>query len=172
MMLETLTVAQSNRGGLTEGSSYITQGSATLEGNLVSYTPYDEGVARWFAQVFLGTIGDYKAQFDPREPIGITNRSTPRENRVSFTRDLHPISYIYHGGSFRESLESDKSLNKPQILPTGVNITVSWEIRDESLRVSLVRKPRFTLEELLEGITEENRHGEVDFGPAVGGEVW
>lgn len=29
-----------------------------------------------------------------------------------------------------------------------------------------------TLEELLAGVTEENRHGEFDTGPAVGHEVW
>jgi antitoxin MazE len=29
-----------------------------------------------------------------------------------------------------------------------------------------------TLEELLSGITEENRHGEVEMGPAVGNEAW
>jgi antitoxin MazE len=32
------------------------------------------------------------------------------------------------------------------------------------------RKP--TLEELLQGITPENLHGEWETGPAVGGEVW
>jgi antitoxin MazE len=30
----------------------------------------------------------------------------------------------------------------------------------------------FTLDELLEGITEENIHGEWDTGPAVGRETW
>jgi antitoxin MazE len=29
-----------------------------------------------------------------------------------------------------------------------------------------------TLEELLAQVTDDNRHAEVDFGPAVGGEVW
>jgi antitoxin component of MazEF toxin-antitoxin module len=29
-----------------------------------------------------------------------------------------------------------------------------------------------TLEQLLEGITEENRHEEIDWGPPVGNEVW
>lgn len=35
-----------------------------------------------------------------------------------------------------------------------------------------VAEPEFTLEQLLAGITEENRHGEVDWGPAVGKEAW
>ena len=34
------------------------------------------------------------------------------------------------------------------------------------------RKPKFTLEELLQSVTEENLHGEVDFGKPVGKEVW
>lgn len=33
-------------------------------------------------------------------------------------------------------------------------------------------KPGTTLNELVAGITELNRHGEVDFGPAVGNEIW
>lgn len=33
-------------------------------------------------------------------------------------------------------------------------------------------EPHYTLEELLEGMTEEHVHGEVDWGPPVGREVW
>ena len=40
------------------------------------------------------------------------------------------------------------------------------------LVVTPVKKHRYTLDELVSGITDENRHGEVDFGPPVGGEVW
>ena len=35
-----------------------------------------------------------------------------------------------------------------------------------------VPDPAPTLEELLAGVTDENRHGEFDTGPAVGNEVW
>ena len=59
-----------------------------------------------------------------------------------------------------------------QQMGLAVDTAVSLEVRDGELKVGPVGKPRFTLEELLEGITEENRHGEVDSGPAVGGEVW
>lgn len=31
---------------------------------------------------------------------------------------------------------------------------------------------RYSLDELLAGITEDNRHGEIDSGPPVGREVW
>ncbi|MGI8469141.1 MAG: AbrB/MazE/SpoVT family DNA-binding domain-containing protein [Pyrinomonadaceae bacterium] len=34
------------------------------------------------------------------------------------------------------------------------------------------RKPRFTLEELLQSVTPENLHGEIDFGAPVGREVF
>ena len=33
-------------------------------------------------------------------------------------------------------------------------------------------RKRLTLEELVEGITDENRHEETDWGPPVGNEVW
>jgi len=34
------------------------------------------------------------------------------------------------------------------------------------------RRRRYNLENLIDGITEENRHPEVDWGPPVGNEVW
>ena len=38
--------------------------------------------------------------------------------------------------------------------------------------VLLAVPPESTLEQLLEGVTEENRHDEIDTGPAVGREAW
>lgn len=32
--------------------------------------------------------------------------------------------------------------------------------------------PDYALEELVKGITEDNRHDETDWGPSVGAEVW
>ncbi len=72
----------------------------------------------------------------------------------------------------------DKGLALPipqdlaQQMGLAADTAVSLEVRDGELKVGPVGKVRFTLEELLEEITEENRHGEVDTGPAVGGEVW
>ena len=40
------------------------------------------------------------------------------------------------------------------------------------LVVTPIDTPRYTLDELVSRITDENRHGEVDFGPPVGGEAW
>ncbi len=51
---------------------------------------------------------------------------------------------------------------------TLVNLTLS----EGKLVVAPVPKPAYTLEELLEGITPENLHGETDWGPPVGKEIW
>lgn len=50
--------------------------------------------------------------------------------------------------------------------------TVELSLRDNELVVALAGPPRSELERLLEGVTEHNRHGEVDTGRPVGGEVW
>lgn len=34
------------------------------------------------------------------------------------------------------------------------------------------RKRRYALDELVAGITPDNRHDEIDWGPTVGNEVW
>lgn len=34
------------------------------------------------------------------------------------------------------------------------------------------RRRRYALDELVAGITPDNRHDEIDWGPAVGNEVW
>jgi antitoxin MazE len=34
------------------------------------------------------------------------------------------------------------------------------------------KRRRYNLESLVNGITEENRHAEIDWGSPVGGEVW
>ncbi len=33
------------------------------------------------------------------------------------------------------------------------------------------KKKKYTLDELLKGVTKENLHGEIDFGPPVGNEI-
>ena len=49
--------------------------------------------------------------------------------------------------------------------------TVDVQIEDGHLLVTPIRRA-FTLDELVAGITEENRHDEIDWGAPVGGEVW
>jgi antitoxin MazE len=43
---------------------------------------------------------------------------------------------------------------------------------DGKLLVTPLPPPAVTLEELLQGVTPENLHREVDTGPAIGREVW
>lgn len=44
------------------------------------------------------------------------------------------------------------------------------EIQEEGGRITIT--PALTLEALVSGITDDNRHGEIDFGQPVGGESW
>ncbi len=48
------------------------------------------------------------------------------------------------------------------------------DVREESGRIVIepTRQKTWDLDELLRGITAKNRHEAVDFGPAVGKEVW
>jgi antitoxin MazE len=48
------------------------------------------------------------------------------------------------------------------------------EVREEEGRIIIepVRKKAYELCDLLKGITQKNQHQAVDFGPAVGKEVW
>lgn len=46
------------------------------------------------------------------------------------------------------------------------------KISVEGSRLIIEPTPRFTLEDLLAGVTPENIHEETDTGPAVGKEVW
>lgn len=43
---------------------------------------------------------------------------------------------------------------------------------EDRLVLQPVQRPRYELDELLEGVTEENLHAEVDLGSAVGQEYW
>jgi antitoxin MazE len=49
------------------------------------------------------------------------------------------------------------------------------EVRDGKLIVEVAkpkRKRRYSLDQLVGGITPENRHPALDWGPPVGSEVW
>ena len=50
--------------------------------------------------------------------------------------------------------------------------TVEMSLVDGKLVVSPVVKPKPSLEDLLALVTDENLHGEVDTGRAVGDEAW
>lgn len=53
-----------------------------------------------------------------------------------------------------------------------VEVAVEMSLADGVLVISRITPPQYTLEGLLEGVTDENLHGEVETGPAVGDEVW
>ena len=50
--------------------------------------------------------------------------------------------------------------------------TVDVSMENGNIVVRPVPEREFTLEELVDGITDENRHDEVDWGRPVGNEVW
>lgn len=50
--------------------------------------------------------------------------------------------------------------------------TVELSLDNGRLVIQAVPAARYTLDELVAGITETNRHGEADMGEAVGGEEW
>ncbi len=53
------------------------------------------------------------------------------------------------------------------------NSTIELSVIDGKILVEPEKKkPKYTLEELLDGVTEENLHGEIDFGKPVGKEIW
>ena len=63
----------------------------------------------------------------------------------------------------------------PGILAKDLNLREGTDLDVAVMDGALVlrpAKPQYTLEELVEGITPENVHGETDWGPAVGREAW
>jgi antitoxin component of MazEF toxin-antitoxin module len=62
------------------------------------------------------------------------------------------------------------------ILPAdfAASVLIIERVSDTELRIRkgrTVRRRKYTLAQLLEGVTEENRHEEVDWGPPVGNET-
>ncbi|HVJ87305.1 MAG TPA: AbrB/MazE/SpoVT family DNA-binding domain-containing protein [Caulifigura sp.] len=57
---------------------------------------------------------------------------------------------------------------------TNLKIDDPVDIRSEGGRIVIepVEQAGYDIDDLVAGITDENLHGEVDFGPAVGNEVW
>ena len=49
---------------------------------------------------------------------------------------------------------------------------VDLKLENGQLVVRVVETPPLTLDELLAGVTDENVHGEVETGDALGGESW
>jgi antitoxin MazE len=54
----------------------------------------------------------------------------------------------------------------------GEGSAVEIELGEVGLVIRPLPEPTYSLQELVAGITEDNRHEEVDFGPSVGKEAW
>jgi len=57
-------------------------------------------------------------------------------------------------------------------LRAGNTVTVHESVQHGTLTITPAKRPTHTLAEMLSRITDENRHDEVDWGSAVGNEVW
>jgi antitoxin MazE len=57
---------------------------------------------------------------------------------------------------------------------TRLHLDVVVDVREEAGRIVIepVRQKTYDLDTLLKGITSKNQHEAVDFGPAMGKEVW
>ena len=55
-----------------------------------------------------------------------------------------------------------------------LNLDEVVDVREEAGRIVIepVRQKTYELKALLKGITAKNRHKAIDFGPAMGNEVW
>ena len=51
-------------------------------------------------------------------------------------------------------------------------LSVELTLLDGKLVIAPIERPKLDLEAMLDQITEENLHSEVNVGPAVGQEVW
>ena len=64
----------------------------------------------------------------------------------------------------------------PQHLAKEINLTEGSQVQlvliDGKLTIEPITRRRYSLEELIEEITPENLHNEIDSGVAVGNEVW
>lgn len=64
----------------------------------------------------------------------------------------------------------------PQHLAKETNLTEGSQVQlvliDGKLTIEPITRRRYSLEELIEAITPENLHTEIDSGVAVGNEVW
>jgi antitoxin MazE len=63
-----------------------------------------------------------------------------------------------------------KSVVQQKSLTEGEGVSV--DVKDGIIVIEQLKKPKYTLDELVSQITPENRHDEIDWGRPVGKEVW
>ena len=68
------------------------------------------------------------------------------------------------------------ALRIPQSFAAEIRLTegasVELSLVEDKLVIQPLPQPLLTLDDLLQGVTDENLHGEWDTGPAAGREVW
>ncbi len=52
------------------------------------------------------------------------------------------------------------------------DMTVNLSVQDGVIVIKPVARRRYSLDDLLAQVTDENIHGEIDSGPPVGNEAW
>ncbi len=57
-------------------------------------------------------------------------------------------------------------------LSIGSESVVDVAVQDGKLVLLPVLRPAYSLHEMLEQVTSDNLHGEIDSGPSVGREIW
>jgi len=70
---------------------------------------------------------------------------------------------------------NSQAIRIPKSILLETQITDGEEVEIKSSNGQIVigsAQPKLTLESLVKQITPENRHGETDWGPPVGNEVW
>lgn len=83
---------------------------------------------------------------------------------------MHTTTIQKWGNSYAVRLPI-KAMHKLN-LRAGNTVTISESEHDGTLSIIPVKPRKQTLTEMLSRITDENRHGEIDWGDAVGNEVW
>ena len=68
------------------------------------------------------------------------------------------------------TLTIPKELVSGSYATDGATVDVTWI--DDKVLLAPVRRSKYTTEELLAGVTDDNIHPETDWGPPVGKEVW
>jgi antitoxin MazE len=68
------------------------------------------------------------------------------------------------------ALRVPKAVAEMMLLADGSEVEL--ELQQGRLVVTPVREAELTLDALLAQVTDQNLHGEVDWGPAAGQEVW
>ena len=106
---------------------------------------------------------------------------SPQPNN-NLTKYYHRyILWIYGNGenmitTYIRKWGNSLAIRLPQSLLAQLNLQIDGEVEisleEGRLILSPVKKPGYTLDELLAQITLENLHDEIDFGKPVGKEVW